>query len=136
MTTAAAKNKGGRPAHQPTDKDRQTVEALVGVAIPQAKIASIIGIDIKTLGKHYASEIARGSAMVEAKLVGNLLRLASGNDGTAFRAIEFALCCRFGWSKYAPAPVEPKAPQLGKKESARLDAQTAHETTDWGHLLN
>jgi len=129
------KNKGGRPSHQPTDKDRQTVEALVGFAIPQAKIASILGIDIKTLEKHYAAEIVRGSAVVEAKLVGNLLRLASGTDGTAFRAIEFALCCRFGWSKYAPAPVV-KPPELGKKEIAQIDAQTAHESSDWGHLLN
>jgi hypothetical protein len=56
----------------------------------------------KTLRKHYATELQRGAATVEAKLVGNLLKLAGGSDGTALKAIMFALTCRFGWSLYAP----------------------------------
>jgi hypothetical protein len=42
--------------------------------------------------------------VVEAKLIGNLFRIACGNDGTALKAIMFSLHCRFGWSEYAPAP--------------------------------
>ncbi|MGA7451916.1 MAG: hypothetical protein WBW73_11795, partial [Rhodoplanes sp.] len=57
----------------------------------------------KTLRKHYATELQRGAATVEAKLVGNLLKLASGSDGTALKAIMFALQCRFGWSLYLTA---------------------------------
>ncbi|MFY9827352.1 MAG: hypothetical protein WAK69_01800, partial [Rhodoplanes sp.] len=61
----------------------QMVEVLSGFGIPQDKIADVIGVDGKTLRKHYATELQRGAATVEAKLVGNLLKLAGGSDGTA-----------------------------------------------------
>jgi hypothetical protein len=124
----------GRLAHVPTDKDRQMVEVLAGFAIPQDKIGDVLDIDKKTLLKHYGRELRRGSAMVEAKLAGNLLRLAGGNDGTALKAIMFSLQCRFGWSQYAPAPVQPKP--LGKKKEAEIAAHTAHEASGWAELLN
>lgn len=129
------KNKGGRPSHQPTEKDRGMVEALAGFGIPEEKIAAVLAITIPTLRKHYLPQIERGAAMVEAKLVGNLLRLASGADGTALKAITFALQCRFGWSQYAPPPVV-KQPELGKKEIAQIEAERGHESSDWGRLLN
>jgi hypothetical protein len=93
-------DKGGRPGHAPDDRSRQMVEVLSGFGIPQDKIADVIGVDGKTLRKHYAREVQRGAATVEAKLVGNLLKLAGGSDGTALKAITFALQCRFGWSLY------------------------------------
>jgi hypothetical protein len=126
-------SKGGRPAHQPTPKDRQTVEVLAGFAIPAKKICQVIGISEPVLFKYYADEMTRGGAKVEAQLVGNLLRLAAGSDGTALKAIMFALNCRFGWSAYAPAPVRDEP--LGKKEEAQRLAETAHESSDWGKLL-
>ena len=89
----------------------------------------MLGIDRKTVDKHYRSELQRGAAMVEARLVGNLLRIASGTDGTALKAIMFSLNCRFGWSQYAPAP-------LGKQAEADLRAQTAPEESDWSGLVN
>lgn len=125
-----------RPAHRPDIRTRQLVELLAGFAIPQDRIAPVIGIDKKTLIKHYGDELARGSAVVEAKLVGNLLRLASGRDGTALNAIRFALQCRFGWSKYAPRPTATVELHKGKKEQALEDAETAHLGTDWADLLN
>ena len=128
------KDKGGRPAHAPDDRSRQMVEVLSGFGIPQDKIADVIGVDGKTLRKHYATELQRGAATVEAKLVGNLLKLAGGSDGTALKAIMFALQCRFGWSLYAPPPPEPKRP-LGKKEQLRMEAETAHAGNSWGELL-
>jgi hypothetical protein len=127
-------NKGGRPAHQPTDKDRQMVEALSGFAIPTAKIADVLNIDQKTLFKHYGDELRRGSAIVESKLAGNLLRLAGGTDGTALKATMFALQMRFGWSAYVPRPTQEQP--LGKKEMAEVEAQTAHEESAWGRLIN
>lgn len=129
-------NRGGRPAHQPTDKDRKMVEAVSGFGIPQDKIASVLGVSVPTLLKHYDAELRRGAAMVEAQLVGNLLRLANGTDGTAFRAIEFALQSRFGWSKYAPPKAEPKPEPIGKKAAAEAEAQNAHTESEWGSLLN
>ena len=116
------KDKGGRPAHTPDDRSRQMIEVLSGFGIPQDKIADVIGVDGKTLRKHCATELQRGAATVEAKLVGNLLKLAGGSDGTA---LTFALQCRFGWSLYAPPPAEPKRP-LGKEGQLQMEAETAH----------
>lgn len=96
------KSTGGRPPHHPTAMHRRLVETLASEAISQAQICLVLGVSEKTLRKHYPDEIRRGSALVEAKLVGHLLRLASGNDGTALKAIKFSLACRFGWSQYAP----------------------------------
>lgn len=131
---AIAKPKG-RPPHKPTDEQRRMVEAMAGFGIPESKIALVIGITDPTLRLHYATEIARGAATVEAKLAGNLLRLSNGSDGTALKATIFALTTRFGWSAYAPPPL-PKEEPIGKKAAAQIEAQTAHEDTGWGQLLN
>lgn len=127
-------NKGGRPPHQPSEKDRQMVEVLAGFAVPTTKIADVLDITQPTLLKHYETELRTGAAKVEATLVGNLLRLAKGSDGTALKAITFALNCRFGWSAYVPRPETEKP--LGKKEMAEADARSAHEESDWGRLIN
>jgi hypothetical protein len=105
---------------------------LSGFAIPTAKIATVIGISQHTLLKHYRAEIDIGSAKVEAMLIGNLMRLSKGDDGTALKATMFALCARFGWSAYVPRPEL----ELGKKEARLIEAQTAHEGSDWGGLVN
>lgn len=131
------RSKAGRPSHAPSDRNRRTVEVLSGFAIPIERIAYVLNISPGTLQKHYADEILRGAAKVEAKLIGNLLRIAGGSDGTALKAIMFALNCRFGWSAYLPRPADtaPAAP-LGKKEAADIEAQTAHENSSWSDLVH
>ncbi|MDX1070468.1 hypothetical protein GOL32_18120 [Sinorhizobium medicae] len=94
----------GRPAHQPSETTRRFVEALGAAAVPQAEIARVLAVTVPTLRKHYRDELRRGAANVEARLAGHLLRIASGSDGTALKAIIFTLQCRFGWSRYAPPP--------------------------------
>jgi DNA-binding XRE family transcriptional regulator len=125
----------GRPPHVPTPKDRQTVELLTGFGLTQDKIAQVVGIERTTLWKHYQREIERGSATVEAKLTANLLRIAGGKDGTAMRAIAFALQCRFGWRAQTDTMFDPNTIPIGKKEAAQIAAQTAGEATDWGEDL-
>jgi transcription initiation factor TFIIIB Brf1 subunit/transcription initiation factor TFIIB len=83
---------------------RRFVEAMAGAGVPQREIAAVLAVTVPTLRKHYRDELRRGSALVQAKLVGNLLRIASGSDGTALKAIIFSLQCRFGWSRYLPPP--------------------------------
>ncbi|RVM95978.1 hypothetical protein CN119_08005 [Sinorhizobium meliloti] len=78
------------------------VKLAASHAVPTIKIAEILGISQKTLFKHYRRELDIGSARVEAALVMNLYRLASGSDGVAFKAIRFSLQCKFGWSPYLP----------------------------------
>lgn len=83
---------------------RRFVETLAGAAVPQAEIAAVVGVTVPTLRKHYRQELDRGAGILEWRLVNNLLRIASGKDGTALKAIMFSLQCRFGWSRYAPPP--------------------------------
>ncbi|CAN7549294.1 hypothetical protein [Pararhizobium sp. LjRoot238] len=92
----------GRPTHQPDAVKRRFVETLAGAAVPQAEIAVVLALTVPTLRKYYRDELRRGSAVMQAKLVGNLLRIANGRDGTALKAIIFSLQCRFGWSRYLP----------------------------------
>lgn len=111
------------------------VEVMAGFGFPQEKIAMVLGIERPTLVKYYRAEIDRGAATVEAKLAGNLLRIASGSDGAAMKAITFALQCRFGWH-FTVDPSDPNAiSSIGKKEAAQLAAQTAGEASDWGEDL-
>lgn len=124
----------GRPAYQPSEKDRRIAEALSGWGIPQARIAQVIGVTPKTLRKHFGPELEVGSAKLEAQLAQNLLRIAQGHDRQALIATIFALKSRFGWVEAAPER-EPREPKLGKKEAAELAALTAGESSHWGDLL-
>lgn len=126
----------GRPPHVPTKQNQEIAEGLAGYGIPHEKIAAILRIDHKTLHRHYQDQLDHGAAVVEAKLISNLLRIANGSDGTALKAIIFSLQCRFGWSPYAPPPPEAIAAHpLGKKALLELEAETAHERSSWGDLL-
>jgi transcription initiation factor TFIIIB Brf1 subunit/transcription initiation factor TFIIB len=83
---------------------RRCVEAMAGAGVPQREIAAVLAVTEPTLRKHYGAELRRGAAIVDAQLIGNLLRLTSGKGGTALKAIIFSLQCRFGWSRYTPSP--------------------------------
>ena len=123
----------GRPAYQPSEKDRRIAEALAGWGIPQERIARVIGVDPKTLRKHFPEELDVGSAKLEAQLAQNLLRIAQGHDRQALIATIFALKSRFGWMEATPPPREPP---LGKKEAAaRRAAEIAEGDSSWGDLL-
>lgn len=123
----------GRPAYQPTDKDRRIAEAMAGWAIPQERIARVIGVDPKTLRKHFPDELIMGSAKLEAQLAQNLLRIAHGHDRQALIATIFALKSRFGWVEATPPPREQP---LGKKEAAQLRAEEILDgDSSWGDLL-
>ncbi|WP_349437409.1 hypothetical protein [Pararhizobium sp. A13] len=77
---------------------------MAGAGVPQREIAAVLTVAVPTLRRHYHDELRRGSALVQATLVGNLLRIAGGRDATALKAIIFSLQCRFGWSRYLPPP--------------------------------
>lgn len=125
----------GRPRHQPTPETRKMVVALCGVGLPQERIAEVIGVSHPTLRRAYRAELNTGAAKVEGQLVGHLMRLASGNDGTALKAVMFLLQTRFGWSIYNAERREPKGPVLGKKEQLEIAAEQGHADTGWSNLL-
>lgn len=135
------KNKGGRPPHEPTPKDRKFVKLLAGYGIEQAKIAEALGITAPTLRRAYKAELRQAKAAIEGYLVGRLHRLARDKTGsTAFRAVEFLLTMRFGWSRYAPPPAPKPAKgegKTGKKDQEReAAAQPPNRETPWCNLLN
>lgn len=130
----SSSKKAGRPSHEPTGPARQMVEVLVGFGVPIEEVSRVVGVAPATLYKHYKAEIDAGRSKVQAKLIGQLMRIAKGSDRTALDAVKFILQTRFGWSQYAPA--RPADEPLGKKAAADLAAQTAHEGTSWGDLVH
>lgn len=87
----------GRPAHCPTLAERRQVEMLAGYGVPEAQIAALIGIDPKTLRKHYRSELDHGHTRANAKIAENLFRIATGDGYEAVTAAIFWLKTRAGW---------------------------------------
>jgi hypothetical protein len=68
----------GRPAHLPDAQTRRNVEALAGYGVPEAEIAGVVGIDAKTLRKHYRWELDHGHTKANARVAENLFRKATG----------------------------------------------------------
>ena len=70
---------GGRPSFQPTPSQRQMVEAMAGCGIPETDIATVVGIAAKTLRKYFRAELDTGHIKANAKVAGNLYRIATGS---------------------------------------------------------
>lgn len=89
----------GRRAHRPEPATRRQVEALAGYGIPEAEIAGVVGIDAKTLRKHYRPELDHGHTKANARVAENLYRKATGEGREAVIAAIFWLKTRAGWKE-------------------------------------
>lgn len=88
------KSKGGQRAFQPTDEQRRTVRAMVAYGVPQDEIANVIGINKRTLEKHFRKEIDTATAEANAKVAQALYHNAvNGHVGAQC----FWLKTRAGW---------------------------------------
>src|SRR4051794_8292096 len=123
---------GGRPSFEPTQSQRQGLEAMAGCGVPEADIAVVIGIAPKTLRKHFRDELDTGHIKATARVAGNLYRIATGSGREAVTAAIFWLKVRAGWRE----PVGLREYPLGKKEARELAAKTAAVGTEWEELLN
>ena len=72
-----------RPDHQPTKATRDTVSLHVLAGTRQDVIADVLGIDPKTLRKHYRKELDQAMAKANAKIGGALYNKALGGDTSA-----------------------------------------------------
>ena len=88
-----------RPAHQPDDVQRRQVEALAGYGVPEAEIAALVGVDAKTLRKHYRHELDHGHTKANAKVAENLYHMALGQGREAVTAAIFWLKARARWKE-------------------------------------
>jgi hypothetical protein len=83
------------PLFEPTEDQRRTVKALSGYGVPQEGIAIHIGVDPKTLRKHFRDELDRGSVEATAKVAQTLFHLATVEKNVA--SVIFWMKARAGW---------------------------------------
>jgi hypothetical protein len=88
-----------RPSHQPDEAQRRQVEALAGYGVPEAEIAALVGVDAKTLRKHYRHELDHGHSKANAKVAENLYHMALGEGREAVTAAIFWLKARARWKE-------------------------------------
>ena len=87
----------GRRAHRPDATSRRQVEAMTAYGVPELNIASVIGIDPKTLRKHYRHELDNGQVKATAKVAESLFRKATTEGPQSVTAAIFWLKTKGGW---------------------------------------
>jgi hypothetical protein len=136
----------GRPAFAPSAEQRKQVETMAGYGITEDDIALVLGIDPKTLRKHFRVELDTGHVKANARVAESLYLQAVGApaqydaDGRLIREEQKRVLgaaiwwekTRCGRSEYAPPLPKP----LGKKAAAELAAQDAARDTDWSELID
>ena len=122
-------NKMGRPAYEPTERDRAQVKMLAAMGVPDYDIAKVMQMSGPTLRKHFFHELESGHIEANAQVAQSLYKMATDKDKPNVSAAIFWLKTRARWS-------EAKEEELGKKEIARIAAQSAGKDTAWENLLN
>ena len=85
-----------KPPHEPTRATRELVQLHTMVGTRQETIASIIGIDPKTLRKYYRDELDQSKAKANATIGGALFNKAKSGDTTA---MIFWMKTQAGWKE-------------------------------------
>jgi hypothetical protein len=72
----------GRPAFEPTEKDREMVEKLANWGVAEHHIAPLVGdgINVMTLRKYFMTELERGRAKASAGIGQTLYQKAMSGD--------------------------------------------------------
>ena len=91
-----AKSSPGAPPHEPTRATRELVQLHTMVGTRQEAIASIIGIDPKTLRKYYRKELDQSKAKANATIGGALFNKAKSGDTAA---MIFWMKTQAGWKE-------------------------------------
>ena len=99
------------PPHVPTPELRKQVQAMSGFGIQQDRIGRIIGLDPKTLRKHYRDELDLGTDKSNALVADSLFRKALGSGQGSVTAAIFWLKTRAHWK-------ETTSLELGLDENA------------------
>ena len=131
-----------RPRHRPDPLVRRQVEAMTGYGVAETDIARVVGIDPKTLRKHYRDELDNGHVKANAKVAENLFRKATGEGRESVVAAIFWLKTRAGWKETAlhelsgrnGAPIEMVTVSARERLEQILSKMHARLTTDSGSV--
>jgi hypothetical protein len=88
-----------RRSHQPDQFHRRQVEAMAGYGVAETDIARVVGIDPKTLRRHYRDELDTGHIKAAAKVAASLFRKATSDGPQSVTAAIFWLKTRVGWKE-------------------------------------
>lgn len=120
---------------EPTDEQRRTVRAMSGFGVPQPDIATHIGIDPKTLRKHFREDLDRGSIEATAKVAQSLFRMAT--EGNNVAAAIFWMKARAGWREKQQIELSGLTlQQLSDEDLERIIARLGDDVAVEGHLIS
>lgn len=89
----------GRPPFEPTEEERTKVRILTASGFPQDQIATQIGIDGKTLRKHFRAELKDAKVSANAMVARSLFQKAIGDGPQAAAAAMFWLKTQARWKE-------------------------------------
>lgn len=128
-----------RPVFKVTAVKRKSVELMKADGWSDERIAAQLECSRPTLLKHFAHELEFGADKVRQEQLANLRRASrKGNVAAAKALLARADTMPGGGGKPNREPAgddHPKAPPLGKKDQANLEAQNAAEGTSWANLI-
>jgi hypothetical protein len=137
----------GRPPHVADDRKRNKIMLLLAMGWANKRIAAALGIDVKTLRKHYSPQLRSREIALDKMRAGRLTLLwekAETGNVPALKEIGKEIgrieALTFGdlpahSDRHAPRERRPASSQLGKKEAAKLAAASAGSGTEWGDDL-
>lgn len=127
--------KMARPTFKPTAAQRRQVAIAAGGGMSHEEIAIGLGLARNTLEKHFEAELSSGAYAKRLEVLQAMHAAAKKGNMTAARAY---LASEPKASAPPAQPEKPgakKAPALGKKEQANVDAVSAGAGSEWGDLL-
>ena len=126
----------GRPPHIPTETTRGFVEAMTAGGETQENIAKVVGVDPKTLRKHYAAELDGGSIKANALVAQSLHQNAIGGgkwqDANMSAAIWWSKA-RMGW--HEPKQEIAHTGTIGTYDAEKLKHLSDAELTAFAAIL-
>jgi hypothetical protein len=115
--------------HSPSEKDRKQVDAMAAYGVPETDIARVLGIDAKTLRKHYRDELDTAHVRANTAVAQSLFKKATSDGPQSVTAAIFWLKTRAGWK-------DTITQEIGKKEMAVMAAHAAAAIgSEWGDDL-
>jgi hypothetical protein len=100
---------------------------------PADVIARSLGISTPTLMKHFAEELENGHANRRRELTTWMFETAAKGNAAMQKHLDQMGRVAPPTADREAKPIRPE--KLGKKEQAQAEAETAHEQSDWGSLL-